>query len=151
MTELYRERDFSVIGFHQSILEAEGIATHVRNRDLGTMTTEVPLPDMFPALCVVDDADYERAMSILKDTVTPSDRSQPEPMKPVFLAGVLMIFGSWSIFAVWMLVLAVGSLSTVNPNYVSLVLYTLGILASLWIMFTNVARFRRERKRLKEE
>jgi hypothetical protein len=52
MKELYRERDYTMVGYYQSVLESEGIETYVRNKDLVAMTTEVPLPDMFPALCV---------------------------------------------------------------------------------------------------
>lgn len=146
MKELYREPDFSVIGFHQSILEAEGIATHVRNRDLGTMTTEVPLPDMFPALCVVVDDDYGRAMEILKDTAAPVRPSRPAPMKPVFLAGVLLIFGSFVIGALAMLVVAIRTLPSAAPDYTSVALGAALALGASWIVAINVARFHRERK-----
>ena len=67
MKELFRERDFTKVGYFQSVLEAEGIATIVRNKDL-TMSglTEIPIPEFFPALCVMDEGDYPRAMEIIR-------------------------------------------------------------------------------------
>ena len=67
MKELFRERDYTRIGYCQSILEEAGIETVVRNKDLVGMLTEVPIPEFFPALCVVQDEDHERALQILKD------------------------------------------------------------------------------------
>ena len=67
MKELFRERDYTRIGYCQSILEAEGIETHVRNRDLVGMMTEVPIPEFFPALCVMKDEDHPRALAVLEE------------------------------------------------------------------------------------
>lgn len=67
MKELFRERDYTRIGYCQSILEDAGIATVVRNKDLVGSVTEVPIPDFFPALCVLNDEDYEPALEILKE------------------------------------------------------------------------------------
>lgn len=71
MKELFRERDFTKVGYFQSVLEAEGIATIVRNKHL-TMSglSEIPIPEFFPALCVMEDIDYERAMEILRRRIT---------------------------------------------------------------------------------
>lgn len=66
MKELFRERDFSRVGYCQSILEGEGIPTVIRNEQL-TGLTEFPIPDFFPALCVVNDEDHARAIGILRD------------------------------------------------------------------------------------
>jgi len=71
MKELFRERDFTKVGYFQSVLEAEGIATIVRNKHL-TMSglTEIPIPEFFPALCVMDEADYPRAVEIIRRRIT---------------------------------------------------------------------------------
>lgn len=68
MKELFRERDITQIGYYQSILEGEGIRTHIKNESL-TMSglTEFPIPEFFPALCVVDSDDAPRALEILKE------------------------------------------------------------------------------------
>ena len=66
MKEIFRERDYTRVGYCQSILEDEGIATHVRNKDLVGTMSEVPIPEFFPALCVVNEEDYERAVEVLR-------------------------------------------------------------------------------------
>lgn len=67
MKEIFREADFTRIGYCQSVLESAGIPTHVRNQDLVGIMTEVPIPEFFPALCVVNEGDYERAIMVLSD------------------------------------------------------------------------------------
>ncbi|MGK0186363.1 MAG: hypothetical protein ACI9R3_002146 [Verrucomicrobiales bacterium] len=70
MKEIYCDRDFTKVGFFQSILEEHGIATLMRNRDLVTFVTEIPVPLFFPMLCVLNDDDYDRALAILQPLVT---------------------------------------------------------------------------------
>jgi len=53
MKEILRDRDFMKVGHIQSLLEAAG--------------TEISIPDFFPAVCVANDADYERAMILIKE------------------------------------------------------------------------------------
>lgn len=67
MKELFRERELIKVSFYQQLLEAEGIATMIRNEHL-TMSglTEIPIPEFFPALCVLNDDDYEAAMEIIR-------------------------------------------------------------------------------------
>lgn len=66
MKEIFREADYTRVAFCESILQGEGIQTHIRNKDLVGTLTEVPIPEFFPALCVVNEDDYERAVEILK-------------------------------------------------------------------------------------
>ena len=73
MKELFREKDFTVIGYYQTILEGEGIPTLVKNKDL-TGITEIAIPEFYPALCVVNDADYHRALQLLKDRTEKDER-----------------------------------------------------------------------------
>ncbi|GEM_PF-425147 len=75
MKELFREQDYTKVGYFQSVIEAEGIATIVRNKHL-TMSglTEIPIPEFFPALCVVDDTDYPRAMEIIRHQITENSK-----------------------------------------------------------------------------
>lgn len=65
MKEILRHRDSSKVGHVQSILEAAGISTFMRNETLSV--TEVSIPDFFPAVCVANDADYDRAMTVVSD------------------------------------------------------------------------------------
>jgi hypothetical protein len=65
MKELFRERDFTKIGYFRSVLEGAGIETLIRNEVLSGV--EVPIPDFFPALCVVHDEDYDRAIATMRE------------------------------------------------------------------------------------
>lgn len=68
MKELFREPDASLVGYLQSVLENEGIPTMIKNEHLnGSGLTEVPIPEFFPALNVIHDTDYQRAMEILRE------------------------------------------------------------------------------------
>lgn len=67
MKELFREREFTTIGYYRNILETAGIKTFVRNENLHN--NEVPIPDFFPALCVVNDEEYDRALQVIQEHV----------------------------------------------------------------------------------
>ena len=69
MKELFRERDFTRVGYFQSILESRGIPTLVRNENQ-PMTGLAEIPNALPALCVVNDEDYDRAIGILREHVS---------------------------------------------------------------------------------
>jgi len=71
MKELFREADYTRIGYFQTVLEAEGIPTFVRNENVGSV--EVTIPVFYPALCVFNDEDYDRAMALLKTHVQGDD------------------------------------------------------------------------------
>ena len=74
MKELFREPDFTMIGHYQSLLESHGVKTHVKNETIAMMgVSEIPIPDTFPALCVVDDADFERAWQLIREHRTKNE------------------------------------------------------------------------------
>lgn len=68
MKELFREQDITRASYYKAILEEHGIPTMIRNEFL-TMSgiTEIPIPEFFPALCVMNDDDYEQAVLIIRD------------------------------------------------------------------------------------
>ncbi|MEP2774816.1 MAG: DUF2007 domain-containing protein [Luteolibacter sp.] len=65
MKELFRERDITKVTFYQSLLEAAGIPTFIKNENLST-TEGVSIPDFFPALCVLNDEDFGAAGVLIK-------------------------------------------------------------------------------------
>jgi len=89
MKEVFRSRDGALIGFYQSILEDADIPHLVRNDPaqpavIGNLIAAMlPLPDFWPALCVLNDDDYPEAMRLLnavRDAAAapPQDRKCPE-------------------------------------------------------------------------
>ena len=76
MKELFRERDFTRVGYFQSILESEGIPTLIRNEHLtASGLADLPIPEFYPALCVVDDADYDEAVRLIRENLALDPRS----------------------------------------------------------------------------
>tara|TARA_R110000850_G_scaffold55417_15_gene131101 strand:- start:261 stop:596 length:336 start_codon:yes stop_codon:yes gene_type:complete len=71
MKELFREFDFTKVGYYQSIIESQGIETFVKNRDVSGLAGEASImPDLWPTLCVIKEEDYDRAMQIIRDSVS---------------------------------------------------------------------------------
>jgi hypothetical protein len=70
--EVYRSSDTAMIGLFQSILDGAGIPYFVRNSTTqqsivgGLATALFPLPEFWPALCVLNDEDYPHAMELLR-------------------------------------------------------------------------------------
>lgn len=65
MTEVFRNRDSVIVGHLQSLLESEGIQTLYRN-EFASCTT-IAVPEVTPALCILDPADVERGVSLIRD------------------------------------------------------------------------------------
>jgi len=69
MKELFREFDFTKVGFYQSLLESQGIETFIKNRDVSSLAGEASImPELWPALCVVKDEDFDRAMQVIRES-----------------------------------------------------------------------------------
>ena len=59
--------DSARVGLYESVLKSEGIPTVLRNWNAVSMTTEIPIPVMYPNICVLRDADAERAREIIAE------------------------------------------------------------------------------------
>lgn len=66
MKELFRDRDIMKVYFYRSLLEDAGIFTFVRNENLSA-AEGVWIPDFFPALCVLNEGDYESARELIRN------------------------------------------------------------------------------------
>ncbi len=65
MKDIFTDSDSARVGLYKSLLDEAGIACFVRNENFGP--TSVPIPVFYPTLCVLNDADYDRAVVILDD------------------------------------------------------------------------------------
>jgi hypothetical protein len=71
MKELFRELDITRVSYYKALLEDCGIPTMIRNEFLTTFgLSEIPIPEFYPALCVVNDDDYVQAMMIIREHLT---------------------------------------------------------------------------------
>lgn len=68
MKEIYRHHDHARIGLMESILASHGIEIFLRNRNL-TMSglSEIPIPQFYPAICVVHEEDEARATALVSE------------------------------------------------------------------------------------
>ena len=55
------------VGHYESILQSHGIATFIRNQNVSSLVGEVPFTSAYPELWVVDNEDYDAAISLLSE------------------------------------------------------------------------------------
>ena len=113
MKELFREYDSARVGCFQALLEAEGIQTHVRNRDLVTLMTDIPILEFYVALCVVNDDDYEEAREIIGEVIEHQDGGVEERLGTETRPHITQMayLGIEACFAFVLLSMSVGMLS----------------------------------------
>jgi hypothetical protein len=76
--EVFRSADHAQVSIFAAILENEGIPCFTQNSVTqqspvaGLATSLFPIPDFWPALCVLDDDDYSEAMKVLTDVRKPN-------------------------------------------------------------------------------
>lgn len=76
MKELFRERNVVGLSHYRHLLEAAGIPTFIRNENLAQ--AEAPIPVFCPALCVVNDEDYERAIELIRENQIEAEEAAKE-------------------------------------------------------------------------
>ena len=76
MKELVRERALIRLSHYQAVLEGAGITTFIRNENVSNV--EVPIPTFCPALCVVNDEDYDRAIELLRESDEQAKKASTE-------------------------------------------------------------------------
>ena len=93
MIELVRDPDSVKIGFYQSVLEDAGIQTHIRNAD-GSNMAGVMIPDVYPALCIVNESDAEEANALLSRIAVPVNYKADRVDKPWLVIWLsIVLFG----------------------------------------------------------
>lgn len=66
MFEVFRDIDSVRVGMFNGILNNAGIKTELRNWNSISMTTEIPIPVMYPNICVYTKEDYVAAKKIIQ-------------------------------------------------------------------------------------
>jgi len=67
MIKVFEDFDIALVGLYESVLQAEGIATFMKNRFLTAGMGEIPFVEAVPQLWVLNDADGERAVALLNE------------------------------------------------------------------------------------
>jgi len=76
MREVFTHQDVTQVGYYKSMLDEAGISSFIRNEY--TANPEIAGAMYFPTLCVVDDADYEKAIALLKSQKLPDKHNGTE-------------------------------------------------------------------------
>ena len=72
MKDIFSDPDSAQVGLFKALLDEAGIACFVRNETSSNLVGGALVPTFYPTLCVVDDADYDRARAIVDEYRTTS-------------------------------------------------------------------------------
>lgn len=78
MKLLYTHENLFVLTNIRNLVEAEGIATEVKNQYLSGATGDVPALDAWPELWVLDEAQFPQAQSICQAILNAQEGDSPE-------------------------------------------------------------------------
>ncbi|MEL6869785.1 MAG: DUF2007 domain-containing protein [Pseudomonadota bacterium] len=67
MKKVFTADNLVTVAHYRNVLEAEGIATEIRNQNLGSVLGEVPFTEVWPQLWVRHALDVDRARQILAE------------------------------------------------------------------------------------
>lgn len=77
MKEVFRHHEYIRVNQFRDMVEAAGIPTMLRNEHLVHGVVEIPIPEFYPNLCVMNDDDYEEAWTIIRDALE-AEKNQPD-------------------------------------------------------------------------
>ena len=80
MKKLTSADSIVTINHWKNLLESEGIPCEIRNEHLGSVMGEVPFPEVWPQLWVINDLDYDRGKQLI-DAEIAEIESPAEPWK----------------------------------------------------------------------
>jgi len=67
MIKVFEDFDITLVGHYQSVLEAQGIATFMKNQFGTSGAGELPFIEVIPQLWVLNDADAARAGDLIRE------------------------------------------------------------------------------------
>lgn len=81
MIEVYRVHSLISATYYRDLLEAAGIRTMLRNETLVHGVVEVPIPEFYPNIVVMDPADAVKARKLIKDDLEAREEDPGPPVK----------------------------------------------------------------------
>ncbi len=67
MIKVFEDFDIALVGYYQSVLEANGIQTFMKNQFGTGGLGELPFVEVIPQIWVLNDAEEPRARSLIKE------------------------------------------------------------------------------------
>ena len=77
MITVYRHHDSAKVGLLNGLLNSAGIETFIKNW-AGSNITEIPIPSIYPEICVLNKFEKERAEEIIKEFLDAKPVDEPE-------------------------------------------------------------------------
>ena len=77
MIKVFEDFDVTLVGHYQSVLEANDIATFMKNQFGTSGAGELPFVEVVPQLWVLNEADAGRAKTLIKELHEPENGEQP--------------------------------------------------------------------------
>ena len=78
MIKVFEDFELSKVGQFQSVLEAEGIHTHLKNQFTSGVLGEIPFVEAIPQLWILEDDDLLKAKRLIQELLWTSPDDEPE-------------------------------------------------------------------------
>jgi len=78
MIKVFEDFELSKVGQFQSVLEAAGIRTHLKNQFTSSVLGEIPFVDAMPELWILEDDDLLKARRLIRELLPASQDDEPE-------------------------------------------------------------------------
>jgi hypothetical protein len=78
MIKVFENYELATVGQFQSVLEAEGIQTHLKNQFMSGALGEIPFVSAVPELWILNDEDFAAAKAMIEKLLSSSAQTEPE-------------------------------------------------------------------------
>lgn len=75
MIKVFEDFDLTTVGRYQSVLEAEGIRTWLKNQFTSSVLGEIPFVEAIPQLWILEERDLPRANDLIRQLARAGDAS----------------------------------------------------------------------------
>jgi hypothetical protein len=92
MIKVFEDFDLATVGRYQSLLEAEGIRTYLKNQYTSSVLGEIPFLEGIPQLWILEERDLAQANSLIRKLAQAGEVTGPDWACPNCQAEVDAVF-----------------------------------------------------------
>lgn len=78
MIKVFQNYELATVGQYQSVLESEGIQTHLKNQFMAGALGEIPFVSAVPELWILNDEDFAAAHALIEQLLSNNAQDEPE-------------------------------------------------------------------------
>ena len=93
MIKVFEDFDLARVGHFQSVLEAAGIRTLLKNQYMSSVMGVIPFVEVLPELWIIDDRDLPRARQLIEELLARPAAEEPAWACPECGVEVEGVFG----------------------------------------------------------